>query len=70
VSNPKFQVDTKFIPRTPAQPLEQAAAGTFSDQEIRVRAYQIYESSDRTNKHAEADWFQAQMELTELLGGK
>ena len=68
--NPKFQLDTKFAPRTPAQPLDQAAASTFSDEEIRVRAYQIYESSDRTNKHADADWFQAQTELMEMVGGR
>ena len=33
------------------------------------RAYQIYESSNRTNKHADADWFQAQTELMEMVGG-
>jgi hypothetical protein len=70
VSNPKFKVNSKFTPRTPAQPSQQAAVGTFSDEEIRVRAYQIYESSDRTNQHADADWFQAQTELMELVGGK
>jgi hypothetical protein len=70
VSNPKFQVNTKVVPRIPAHPLEQVAASTFSDEEIRVRAYQIYESSDRTNKHADADWFQAQTELMEMVGGK
>jgi DUF2934 family protein len=70
VSNPRFEVKTKFTPRTPAQPLQQAAAGTFSDEEIRVRAYQIYESRDRNGNHADEDWSQAQTELMELLGGK
>ena len=70
MSNPKSQVNRKVVPRIPAHPLEQAPASTFSDEEIRVRAYQIYESSDRTNKHAEADWFQAQTELMEMVGGK
>ena len=70
MSNPKFEVNTKLAPRTPAQSSKQAAASTFSDEEIRVRAYQIYESSDRTNKHADADWFQAQTELMEMVGGK
>jgi hypothetical protein len=70
VSNPKFQVKTRLTPSTPAQPAKQAPAGTFSDQEIRIRAYQIYESSDRTNKHADADWFQAQAELMKMAGGK
>ena len=49
---------------------QQVPASTFSDEEIRVRAYQIYESSDRTNKHADEDWFQAQTELMEMVGGK
>ena len=70
MSNPNSQVNTKFTPSTPAQPLKQDVAGTFSDEEIRVRAYQIYESSDRTNKSADADWFQAQTELMEMVGGK
>jgi hypothetical protein len=70
VSNPNFKVKTRLTPSTPAQPLKQAAASTFSDEEIRVRAYQIYESSDRTKKHADADWFQAQTELMEMVGGK
>jgi len=52
------------------QPSQHVPASTFSDEEIRVRAYQIYESSDRTNKHADADWFQAQTELMEMVGGK
>jgi hypothetical protein len=70
VSNSTVQVRPKFTPPKQAEPSKQAAAGTFSDDEIRVRAYQIYESSDRTNKHADEDWSQAQTELTELLGGK
>ena len=70
MSNPKFQVNTKVVPRIPEQSSKQSAASTFSDEEIRVRAYQIYESSDRTNKHADADWFQAQTELMEMVGGK
>jgi hypothetical protein len=70
VSNPKSQVNTKLARRAPEQSSQQAAASTFSDEEIRVRAYQIYESSDRTNKHADADWFQAQTELMEMVGGK
>ena len=48
----------------------QVPPGTFSDEEIRVRAYQIYESSDRTNRHADQNWFQAQTELMEMVGGK
>ena len=70
MSNPKVQVSPKSTTPIQAEASKQASAGTFSDEEIRVRAYQIYESSDRTNKHADEDWSQAQTELMELLGGK
>ncbi len=70
MSNPKVQVSPKiFAPKT-AEPSKQASSGTFSDEQIRVRAYQIYESSDRTNKHAAEDWSQAETELMEMVGGK
>ena len=63
MSKPDVQVSPKAISalqqQSPREP-----ANTFSDDEIRVRAYQIYESSDRTNRHADQDWFQAQAELT------
>ena len=70
MSNSKVQVSPKAATPRQAEPSKQASSGTFSDEEIRVRAYQIYESSDRTNKHADADWFQAQTELMEMSGGK
>ena len=70
MSNPKVQVGLKSTQPKQAESTKQAPPGTFSDEEIRIRAYQIYESSDRTNKHADEDWSQAQAELTELLGGK
>ncbi len=69
MSNPKVQVSPKISTPKQAEPSKQAPSGTFSDEQIRVRAYQIYESSNRTNKHAEADWFQAQTELMEMVGG-
>ena len=70
MSNPKFQVKTRLTPSTPAQPVKQVPAGIFSDEEIRVRAYQIYEASDRNTQHPDEDWFQAQTELMEMVGGK
>lgn len=70
MSNRKVQVSPRPTPSKQAGPSKQGPSGTFSDEEIRVRAYQIYESSDRTNKHADEDWSQAQTELMELLGGK
>ena len=54
----------------PEEPTPNVSPSVFSDDEIRVRAYQIYESRDRNGYHADADWSQAQIELTEMLGGK
>lgn len=69
MSKPNVRVSPKAI-----VPIGQEAsppfASTFSDEQIRVRAYQIYESSDRTNKHADHDWFQAQTELMEMVVGR
>ena len=70
MSKPKVQVSPKDTSPKQAEPLMNDSTSTFSDEEIRVRAYQIYESSDRTNKHADHDWFQAQTELMEMVGGK
>jgi len=42
----------------------------FSQDEIRVRAYQIYESRSRNGNHPEDDWSQAETELAELLHAK
>ena len=39
---------------------------TFSDEEIRTRAYQIYESGNRNGNNADGDWLQAEAELTDL----
>jgi hypothetical protein len=70
VSKPKVQVGPKAISPKQAEPFKEESAGTFSDEEIRVRAYQIYEFRDRNGNHADEDWSQAQTELMELLGGK
>jgi len=70
VSKSNVQVSPKAISPIKHESSPQAPTGTFSDEQIRVRAYQIYESSDRTNRHADQDWFQAQTELMEMVGGK
>jgi len=70
VSNPKVQVSPKSTAPKQTEPSKQAPSGTFSDEEIRIRAYQIYESRNRNGNHADEDWSQAQTELMELLGGK
>lgn len=53
MSNPRVQVSPKSTPPKQAELSKHAPSGIFSDEEIRIRAYQIYESSDRTNKHAD-----------------
>ena len=70
MSKSNVQVSPKAISPIKHESFQEVPASTFSDEEIRVRAYQIYESSDRTNKHADEDWFQAQTELMEMVGGK
>ena len=70
MSKPKRQVTPQAIPVAPEEPTPNVSPSVFSDDEIRVRAYQIYESRDRNGYHADADWSQAQIELIEMLGGK
>lgn len=70
MSKPKRQFPPQAIPVAPEEPTQNVSPSAFSDEEIRVRAYQIYESRDRNGYHADADWSQAQIELTEMLGGK
>ena len=70
MSKPNVQVSPKASSPIQQESPQEAPASAFSDEEIRVRAYQIYESGDRTNKHADEDWFQAQTELMEMVGGK
>ena len=70
MSKPKVQVSPN-VPLDPhAEPVEGVSANIFTDDEIRVRAFQIYESRDRNANLPDEDWDQAQIELTEMLGGK
>ena len=70
MSNPKVQVSQKSDHSTQPKPFTKNSASTFSENEIRTRAYQIYESRDRTNNNPDEDWSQAETELMELVGGK
>jgi Protein of unknown function (DUF2934) len=45
-------------------------AWTLSDEEIRTRAYQIYESGNRNGNNADGDWMQAETELMNLRRAK
>ena len=70
MSKPKVQVSPKATVLEETEPVQSVAASVFSDDEIRSRAFQIYESRDRNSNTPDEDWSQAQIELTELLGGK
>ena len=70
MSKPKVQVSQKSAPSKQPKPFEKDSASTFSDDEIRARAYQIYESRGRTGNNPDEDWSQAETELMELVGGK
>jgi hypothetical protein len=69
VPNPKVQVSQKLDPSKQQEPLKKDIASTFSEEQIRTRAYQIYESRGSAGNHPDHDWIQAQTELMELLGG-
>jgi hypothetical protein len=70
VSNPKVKTSQKPDSSTQAEPVTTGSMSTFSEEEIRIRAYQIYESRDRTHNNPDEDWSQADTELMELAGGK
>ena len=70
MSNPKVKARQKSVPSTQPTPVKKDSMSTFSDEEIRTRAYQIYECRDRTHNNPDEDWSQAETELMELVGGK
>jgi hypothetical protein len=70
VSKLKVQANPKATSPLQVEPVQSISANVFTDDEIRARAFQIYESGDRNNNTPDEDWSQAQTELTELLGGK
>ena len=70
MSNPKAKINQKSDPSTQPNPLKKDSPSAFSEEEIRTRAYQIYESRGRNGNHADEDWSQAETELMELVGGK
>jgi hypothetical protein len=70
VSNSKVQVIPRVEESQRQKSFKKNPAGTFSQDEIRARAYQIYESRNRNGNHADEDWSQAETELMELLHAK
>ncbi len=70
MSKSKVRIDPVAVPPVLAKTVQNVSASVFSDDEIRLRAYQIYESRDRNGISPDEDWAQAQVELMEMLGGK
>ena len=70
MSNPNVNSSQKSDPSAQSNPVKKDSMGTFSEEEIRTRAYQIYEFRGKTDNHADEDWSQAETELMELVGGK
>ena len=67
MSNPKVKVSQKSDRSTKPKLFQKDPDSTFSQDEIRTRAYQIYEFCDRNNNNPDQDWIQAETELMELV---
>jgi hypothetical protein len=48
----------RSMPMDPGEPIQ-----TLTDDEIRVRAYSLYEQRGAIDGHAEDDWFEAEADL-------
>jgi hypothetical protein len=70
VSKPKAQNTTKTNPSVQSLASKNDSVSTFSEEAIRTRAYEIYESRGRGSNHADEDWGQAETELMELVHRK
>jgi hypothetical protein len=70
VSNPKVQGVLKPDRSKQPESFKKDSPSTFSEDQIRTRAYQIYESRGSIHKRSDEDWSQAEIELMELVDGK
>ena len=70
MSHSRAQNTQKPIASKQSEPLKADSPQHFSEDQIRTRAYQIYESGNRNSNHPEADWSQAETELMELVHAK
>ena len=70
MSNPKVKVSQKAAPSTQPQSVQNDSVTTLLEDEIRTRAYYIYESRGSIHNRADEDWSLAETELMELVGGK
>ncbi len=68
--NPRVQGSQTSIPSKPPEPSRKDSVTTFSETEIRTRAYQVYESRGKAGNQPDDDWRQAEVELMELLHAK
>jgi len=67
MSDPKIKVNQESDPFRQQETFKKDPASAFSQDEIRTRAYQIYEFRNRNDNHADQDWSQAETELMELV---
>ncbi len=67
---PKVQNSQKPSFPKHSEPFKTEPVHIFSQDQIRTRAYQIYESGNRNSNHPDADWSQAETELMELVHAK
>ncbi len=70
MSNPKVQIGQKSDRSKQQEISKNNSASNVSDDEVRTRAYEIYESRGSVHNRADEDWSQAQTELRELEGGR
>ena len=70
MSNSKVQNTRKPPVFKHSEPFKTDPVRTFSEDQIRTRAYQIYESRNSNSDNPDADWSQAETELMELLHAK
>lgn len=70
MSKLKVQVGQKPDLFRQQETIQKDPSSTFSQDEIRTRAYQVYESRNRNGNHADEDWSQAETELMELVHAK
>ena len=68
--NPKVRATRKSAPSTQPQSVQNDSVTTLLEDEIRTRAYYIYESRGSIHNRADEDWSLAETELMELVGGK
>ena len=70
MSKPKVQVRPKAFPPKQAEPSQQVPAGLFRMKRYVSALTRSTSPATEPTKHADEDWFQAQTELMEMVGGK